>query len=202
MIYQNLIKPIIDRAVSFIIIIIILPIFILLSIILMVTYKGNPFFLQARPGRKERIFYLLKFKTMNDKTDFEGNLLPDNERLTQIGKVIRRTSLDEVPQFFNVLKGDMSLVGPRPLLEEYLPIYNDFQRRRHEAKPGITGWAQINGRNAITWDEKFKFDVWYVDNLSFILDIKILFRTIRKVFRSEDINCNNITTMVRFSGNN
>ena len=139
---------------------------------------------------------------MNDKRNVNNELLPDNERITPIGKFIRNSSLDELPQFVNVIKGDLSLIGPRPLLVDYLPLYNDFQRRRHEVKPGITGWAQINGRNAITWNEKFKLDIWYVDNLSFILDLRILFLTAKKVLKSENINTSETMTMIKFSGNN
>lgn len=162
--------------------------------------NGKPFFIQPRPGKNEKIFKLIKFKTMNDKRDKLGYLLPDEKRLTVVGKFVRKTSLDEIPQLINVIKGDMSLVGPRPLLVEYLPLYNEEQKRRHEVKPGITGWAQVNGRNAISWEEKFKYDVWYVDHLSFILDLKILLLTIKKVFKREGISSTNAATMERFTG--
>jgi lipopolysaccharide/colanic/teichoic acid biosynthesis glycosyltransferase len=163
--------------------------------------KGGVFFTQQRPGKDEVVFKLLKFKTMNDQRDAKGDLLPDAERLTAIGKFIRKTSLDELPQLWNVLKGDMSLVGPRPLLVQYLPLYTDEQKRRHLVKPGITGWAQVNGRNAISWEEKFKLDVWYVDNVSFFLDVKILFLTIKKVFVREGISAQGHATMDFFKGN-
>jgi lipopolysaccharide/colanic/teichoic acid biosynthesis glycosyltransferase len=163
--------------------------------------RGGVFFTQRRAGKDEVIFKLLKFKTMNDQRNKQGILLPDAERLTALGKFIRKTSLDELPQLWNVLKGDMSLVGPRPLLPEYLPLYNDEQKRRHQVKPGITGWAQVNGRNAISWEEKFKMDVWYVENQSFWLDMKILWLTIRKVLVREGINQDGQATMEPFKGN-
>lgn len=159
------------------------------------------FFLQSRPGLHEKIFKVIKFKTMNDKKDKDGNLLPDSKRLTSIGNFIRKTSLDEIPQLLNVIKGDMSLIGPRPLLVEYLPLYSEVQKKRHNVKPGITGWAQVNGRNAINWNQKFEYDVWYVNHLSFALDVRIFFLTIRKVFKSEGINSATAATMERFTGN-
>lgn len=177
------------------------PIFILTTIALAIANDSKPFFFQKRPGRKSRVFSIIKFKTMNDGTDALGNLLPDSQRLTKVGAIVRKTSLDEIPQLLNVLKGDMSLVGPRPLLTQYLPLYNDFQRRRHEVKPGITGWAQVNGRNAISWEEKFKLDVWYVDNQSIWLDLKIIWLTIRKVLVREGINQDGQATMEPFKGN-
>jgi lipopolysaccharide/colanic/teichoic acid biosynthesis glycosyltransferase len=160
------------------------------------------FFKQIRPGIYTRKFQLIKFKTMNDKQNSEGNLLSDADRLTKIGHIIRKTSLDELPQLINVIKGDMSLVGPRPLLVEYLPLYNEHQKRRHEVKPGITGWAQVNGRNAISWKEKFELDVWYVDHCSFSLDMKILWLTILKVFKREGINQAGQATVEKFNGYN
>jgi undecaprenyl phosphate N,N'-diacetylbacillosamine 1-phosphate transferase len=163
--------------------------------------KGNPFFTQIRPGKNEKLFKIIKFKTMNDNKDSLGNLLPDNLRLTKMGSIIRKTSLDEIPQLVNVLKGDMSLIGPRPLLVQYLPLYNQTQKQRHNLKPGITGWAQINGRNAISWNEKFEFDVFYVQNLSFWLDFKIVFFTIKKVFLKEGISSDTSVTMEVFTGN-
>jgi lipopolysaccharide/colanic/teichoic acid biosynthesis glycosyltransferase len=179
----------------------------LLVIIVVVLYfinegKGKIFFIQERPGKDERIFKILKFKTMNDKTDAEGNLLPDIQRITSFGKFLRKTSLDEIPQLVNVLHGDMSLVGPRPLLIEYLPLYDDIQKLRHSVRPGITGWAQINGRNALTWTQKFRYDVWYVQNLSFGLDMKILFLTMIKVFRQEKVNLSDEKTSKLFNGSN
>jgi len=163
---------------------------------------SNPFFVQKRPGKGGNLFKVIKFKTMNENKDLNGNLLPDAERLTVVGKFIRKTSLDELPQLINVLKGDMSLVGPRPLLIQYLSLYNKEQARRHEVKPGITGWAQVNGRNAISWQQKFEYDVWYVDNMSFALDMKILFLTFKKVFKREGINQEGQATAEPFNGNN
>ena len=164
--------------------------------------QGKPFFFQARPGLNEKIFKIIKFKTMNDKKDTNGNLLPDVDRLTPIGAFVRKTSLDEIPQLINVLKGDMAIIGPRPLLPQYLPLYNKIQKRRHEVRPGITGWAQVNGRNAISWTRKFELDVWYVDHLSFMTDIKVFFTTFKKVFKSEGISQEGQATMEMFNGNN
>ena len=178
------------------------PIFLIVLIVLSTVNKGKPFFFQNRPGKFGEIFKIIKFKTMTDAKDAEGNLLPDKDRLTGFGKFVRKTSLDEIPQLLNVIKGDMSFVGPRPLLPQYLPIYNEEQTRRHEVKPGITGWAQVNGRNAISWTRKFELDVWYVDHISFILDIKILFMTIQKVLVSEGINTKNMATTEPFNGKN
>jgi lipopolysaccharide/colanic/teichoic acid biosynthesis glycosyltransferase len=201
MIYKNYLKPVFDFVFALLAFLILSPIFLIVWLILMIANHGKPFFLQFRPGKNAQLFKVIKFKTMNDRKDKEGNLLPDAKRLTAAGKVIRKTSLDEIPQLLNVIKGDMSLIGPRPLLVEYLPLYNDFQKRRHEVKPGITGWAQVNGRNAISWEQKFEYDVWYVDHLSFALDIRIFFLTIRKVFKSEGINQNGFATMPFFKGN-
>ena len=198
--YKSIIKPFFDFLFSFISLLLLCPIFIVVTILLAFANNGRPFFFQDRPGKNERIFSIIKFKTMNDQTDTNGNLLPDAKRLTGIGKFVRKTSLDEIPQLINVLKGDMSLVGPRPLLVEYLPLYNEEQKRRHEVKPGITGWAQINGRNAITWEDKFKYDVAYVDQISFTLDLKILFLTLKKVFKSEGINQDGQATAQKFTG--
>ena len=198
--YKSIIKPFFDFLFSFISLLLLCPIFIVVTILLAFANNGRPFFFQDRPGKNERIFSIIKFKTMNDQTDTNGNLLPDAKRLTGIGKFVRKTSLDEIPQLINVLKGDMSLVGPRPLLVEYLPLYNEEQKRRHEVKPGITGWAQINGRNAITWEDKFKYDVAYVDQISFKLDLKILFLTLKKVFKSEGINQDGQATAQKFTG--
>ncbi|MFR0677347.1 sugar transferase [Dysgonomonas mossii] len=194
-------KRLLDFILSLIGFILLLPIFLFITLFLTIANSGKPFFIQQRPGKNNKIFKVVKFKTMNDKKDAKGNLLSDNERLTSLGRFIRKTSLDEIPQLINVIKGEMSLVGPRPLLVEYLPLYDEKQIRRHEVRPGITGWAQINGRNAISWKDKFDLDVWYVDNISLSLDIKILFLTILKVFRSEDISSNTSLTMEKFEGN-
>ncbi|SEW44519.1 Sugar transferase involved in LPS biosynthesis (colanic, teichoic acid) [Chitinophaga sp. YR573] len=197
---MDLIKPCADFLLSLCGFILLLPVFFLAMVFLFFANRGKVFFLQARPGKRERIFYVIKFKTMNDNRDAKGNLLPDNKRLTAVGKFIRKTSIDEIPQLLNVIKGEMSLIGPRPLLIEYLPLYNDVQRRRHIIKPGITGWAQVNGRNAISWQQKFEYDVWYVDHVNFLLDLKILLMTISKVFKSADINQGEHITMEKFTG--
>ena len=200
--YKHLFKRIIDFTLSLIGFIIICPIFLIIWIWLTIANKGaGALFFQERPGKDDKIFKVIKFKTMTDKRDASGNLLPDAERLTKVGRFVRSTSLDEIPQLLNVIKGDMSLIGPRPLLVQYLPLYNDTQRRRHEVRPGITGWAQVNGRNAISWKQKFEFDVWYVDNISLSLDIKILVRTIIKVFKREGISSDTSSTMEAFRGN-
>mgnify|MGYP000848132017 CR=1 FL=1 len=200
--YKHFFKRIIDFSLSLIGFIIISPIFIVVWIWLTIANKGaGAFFFQERPGKNEQIFKVIKFKTMTDERDASGNLLPDAERLTSVGKFVRSTSLDEIPQLLNVIKGDMSLIGPRPLLVQYLPLYNDMQRRRHEVRPGITGWAQVNGRNAIGWQQKFEYDVWYVDNVSLSLDIKILLKTIQKVFKREGISSDTSATMEAFKGN-
>lgn len=200
--YRHFFKRIFDFFVSFIGFIIISPIFIVVWIWLSVVNKGaGAFFTQKRPGKEGKIFKVIKFKTMTDERDASGNLLPDEKRLTKVGCFVRSTSLDEIPQLLNVIKGDMSLIGPRPLLVQYLPLYNEFQRRRHEVRPGITGWAQVNGRNAISWGQKFEYDVWYVDHISLSLDLKILARTIQKVFKREGINSDTNATMEIFKGN-
>ncbi|MEO9004558.1 MAG: sugar transferase [Ginsengibacter sp.] len=201
MIYRKYLKPSLDFIVAIIAFIIFSPVFLIVVILLLFANNGKVFFLQARPGLDEKIFKVVKFKTMNDKKDKEGNLLPDSNRLTAVGKFIRKTSLDEIPQLLNVINGNMSLIGPRPLLVEYLPLYNTSQKRRHEVKPGITGWAQVNGRNTISWEKKFEYDVWYVDHLSLLLDVRIFFLTIKKVFKSEGINSVTAATMERFIGN-
>jgi len=201
MIYNKVFKRIFDVAFSFVLVLLLSPLFIAVSLLLFIANKGKVFFCQPRPGQNERIFRVIKFKTMNDRKDVAGNLLPDADRLTAVGKFVRRTSLDEIPQLINVLKGDMSLVGPRPLLIDYLPLYNDTQRSRHSVRPGITGWAQINGRNAISWDEKFECDIWYVNNQSLLIDLKILWLTVARVFRSEGINQTGHVTMEKFQGN-
>ena len=199
--YRSFFKYIIDFTAALLGFVVISPVFVLIMLCLFVANSGKAFFFQSRPGKNARIFKVVKFKTMNDKKDEEGKLLPDAERLTSIGKFVRKTSLDEIPQLINVLKGDMSLVGPRPLLIEYLPLYNQAQARRHEVRPGITGWAQVNGRNAISWQQKFEYDLWYVDHISFLLDVKILWMTIIKVFKSEGINSATSATMEAFKGN-
>lgn len=198
--YRLFLKRIIDFCTALIGLLVLSPLFIVLTIGLYFANQGKPFFFQLRPGLKENLFKIIKFKTMNDKKDDQGNLLSDGERLTKIGSFVRKTSLDEIPQLLNVLKGDMSLIGPRPLLPEYLQLYNDFQKQRHNVKPGITGWAQVNGRNAISWNQKFEYDVWYVKNICFALDFKIFIKTIQKVFKREGINAANVATTERFYG--
>ena len=200
--YKTFFKRILDFTVSFIAIIVFSPIFMLVALLLLLNNKGSVFFFQKRPGKNEQIFKVVKFKTMTDKKDKNGNLLPDADRLTNLGKFVRKTSLDELPQLINVLKGDMSLIGPRPLLPEYLDLYTPIQKRRHLVKPGITGWAQVNGRNAISWRKKFEYDTWYVENISFILDLKIIALTVLKVLKSEGINSDNAVTTEKFTGIN
>jgi len=199
--YKNILKPIFDYTFSFLLILILSPLLLLLIILLYFFNQKNVFFFQSRPGKNERVFRIIKFKTMTDEKDQNGNLLPDEKRLTKMGKFVRKTSLDELPQLFNVLKGDMSFIGPRPLLVSYLKLYNEEQKRRHNIKPGITGWAQVNGRNAITWEQKFIFDVYYVNNVSFTLDLKIFLLTIKKVLKSEGINTIGVATTESFKGN-
>ncbi|TDQ31162.1 lipopolysaccharide/colanic/teichoic acid biosynthesis glycosyltransferase [Zeaxanthinibacter enoshimensis] len=201
MMYKRKIKRILDFIAALFGLILISPIFLLVYIFLTVANNGKPFFVQERPGKNGKIFRILKFKTMNDKKSPDGLLLPDAERLTTVGSIVRKTSLDEIPQLINVLKGDMSLIGPRPLLIAYLPLYNEFQNRRHEMRPGITGWAQVNGRNSLSWDKKFELDVWYVDNVSFKLDLKILWLTVLKVLKSDGISSSTSATMEYFTGN-
>ena len=198
--YQNLLKRILDVTLAVVAIIILLPVFLLVAAGLAVANRGKVFFRQTRPGKGEKLFRIVKFKTMNDLKDEHGKLLPDELRLTPMGSFVRKTSLDEIPQIINVLKGDMSFVGPRPLLVEYLPLYNSTQRRRHEVRPGITGWAQVNGRNAISWEQKFTYDVWYVEHHSFALDLKILYKTLLKVVKREGISANEHVTMPPFRG--
>ena len=199
--YNFFLKRVIDFSCAIMGLLLLSPLFIIATIGLYFANQGKPFFFQSRPGKEERIFKIIKFKTMNDKKDGTGKLLSDGERLTKIGTFVRKTSLDEIPQLLNIVKGDMSLIGPRPLLPEYLPRYDDVQKRRHEVKPGITGWAQVNGRNTISWQQKFEYDVWYVENLNFFLDIKILFLTVKKVFKSEGINAKGSVTTEVFKGN-
>ena len=198
--YKRVVKPIADFLAALIGLVILSPLFIVITILLLIANNGKPFFSQLRPGKNGVIFKIVKFKTMNDKKDTNGKLLSDEQRLTMVGSFVRKTSLDEIPQLINVLLGDMSLVGPRPLLTNYLHLYTDFQNRRHEVKPGITGWAQVNGRNAISWEKKFEYDVWYVDHISFILDLKILLRTMLKVLKSDGINSANAATIEPFNG--
>ncbi len=199
--YKIFFKPLLDFVLSLLGLIISSPIFLIVFIALLFANRGKVFFLQNRPGKNEKIFKIIKFRTMNDNRDTQGNLLPDEERLTSIGKLVRKTSLDEIPQLINVLLGNMSLIGPRPLLPEYLPLYNDFQKKRHLIKPGITGWAQINGRNAVEWEKKFMFDVWYVENVSFLLDLQIMFLTLKKVLKLEGVNREGEATNIAFKGN-
>ena len=198
--YRNYFKRVIDFILALAGFIILLPFFIVATILLLFANNGKPFFFQRRPGKHGNIFLLMKFKTMNDTKDASGNLLPDERRLTPVGKFIRKTSLDEIPQLLNVIKGDMSLIGPRPLLVEYLPLYTAEQSRRHEVRPGITGWAQVNGRNAISWERKFELDVYYVDHMSLLLDLKIIILTIKKIFKSEGISQQGHATMPAFKG--
>lgn len=200
--YKNYLKRLFDFLAAFFGLILLSPIFIIVMVGLYFANQGKPFFFQARPGKNERIFKIIKFKTMNDKKNTQGNLLSDAERLTPIGAFVRKTSLDEIPQLINVLKGDMSLIGPRPLLIQYLSLYNDIQKRRHEVRPGITGWAQVNGRNAITWKRKFELDVEYVDNLSLLMDLKVFVTTFKKVFKSEGISQEGQVTAEAFNGKN
>lgn len=200
--YKHFFKRVFDFIIALVALILLSPIFLIVMIGLYFANQGKPFFFQARPGLNEKIFKIIKFKTMNDKKDANGNLLSDAERLTPIGAFVRKTSLDEIPQLINVLKGDMAIIGPRPLLPQYLPLYSETQKRRHNVRPGITGWAQVNGRNAISWSKKFELDVWYVDNISLILDVKIFFLTIKKVFVREGISQEGQVTMEAFNGNN
>lgn len=201
--YAHFLKRLIDFTIVFIVLLIIWPILLLITIWLHFANKGaGAFFTQERPGKDGKIFKVIKYKTMTDKRDALGNLLPDADRLTKVGKFVRSTSIDELPQLINVLKGDMALIGPRPLLPQYLPLYSKGQARRHEVRPGITGWAQVNGRNAISWTKKFELDVWYVDHCSFALDLKIIFLTIKKVFIREGISQEGQATIEPFNGHN
>lgn len=202
MMYSSFFKRIIDFSIALIAFVVALPVFLLITIVLYLLNEGKPFFYQIRPGKNAALFTVIKFKTMNDKKNTQGELLPDHERLTPFGQFVRKTSLDEIPQLLNVIKGDMSLVGPRPLLVEYLPLYSKEQARRHAVRPGITGWAQVNGRNAISWEKKFELDVWYVEHLSWCLDLKIVFLTVYKVFKREGISSSTSVTMEKFKGTN
>lgn len=203
--YKHFFKRVIDFTIALIALLTIWPILLVIYVWLTIANKGaGAFFFQERPGRHGKIFKVIKFKTMTDERDANGELLPDAQRLTKVGRFVRSTSIDELPQFINVLKGDMSLIGPRPLLVQYLPLYSKEQARRHEVRPGISGWAQCHGRNAITWTEKFKLDVWYVDHCTFQTDLKVVFITIKKVLGREDINTTSgeSATMEAFNGNN
>lgn len=199
--YKHL-KPLLDVMLSLILLAALSPVLLVLSIALAMFHKGNPFFTQVRPGLQGKLFTLIKFKTMTEATNAQGVLVPDMQRLKGLGWLVRKASLDELPQLINVLKGDMSLIGPRPLLPEYLPLYNATQALRHSVKPGITGWAQVNGRNSLSWAQKFELDVWYVKHLSFKTDLKIVFLTIRNVLAAKDVVANSNTTMEKFNGNN
>lgn len=198
--YSKLVKPFFDKLVALMALLISSPIFVVVILLLAAFQGGKVFFTQKRPGKDERIFLLIKFKTMRDDVDEKGELLPDEERLTWIGQLVRKSSLDELPQLLNIVKGDMSFVGPRPLLVEYLPLYSEEQKKRHLVVPGISGWAQVNGRNAISWKEKFAYDVWYVFHQSFWLDLKIIFLTVFKVFKAEGISGQGTATMQKFTG--
>lgn len=199
--YARYIKRFLDLILSLLALIILMPVMIVIYILVRIKLGSPAIFKQQRPGKNEKIFTLYKFRTMTDKKDENGNLLPDEQRLTKFGKILRSTSLDELPELFNILKGDMSIVGPRPLLVEYLRLYNEEQRHRHDVRPGLTGFAQVNGRNSISWEEKFRDDIKYIENISFITDIKIVFKTIIKVFKREGISQENSATMEKFQGN-
>lgn len=199
--YRFFFKRLFDLIAALAAFLLLSPIFLVTTVLLSFANSGNPFFFQSRPGKAGRVFRIFKFKTMNDRKSANGELLSDAERLTSIGKMVRKLSLDEIPQLLNVIKGDMSLVGPRPLLVEYLPLYSEKQAKRHDVLPGITGWAQVNGRNTLDWSTKFEYDVWYVENLSLWLDLRILTLTLKKVFKKEGISANNSATMEKFRGN-
>lgn len=201
MVYRSFLKRLLDLTWAVFGCLLLSPAFLLITFFLIFANRGKPFFCQLRPGKNGKPFKIIKFKTMSDKKGADGQLLSDEQRLTKAGALIRKLSLDEIPQLFNVIKGDMSLIGPRPLLAEYLNLYNEEQARRHAVRPGITGWAQVNGRNALDWETKFRFDVWYVDHLSFLLDVKILFLTLKKVREREGIGSGTSVTVEKFTGN-
>ncbi len=198
--YVRFFKRLLDIVLSSILLLLLSPVLLVVSFLLLLA-QGSVLFSQSRPGKDEKVFKISKFKSMTDQRGPDNELLPDEDRLTKVGQFVRKTSLDEIPQLFNVLKGDMSLIGPRPLLVSYLPLYNERQKKRHLVRPGITGWAQVNGRNAISWDQKFEFDVWYVENISFSLDMRILWLTFLKVIKREGISSGTSATMEFFTGN-
>jgi undecaprenyl phosphate N,N'-diacetylbacillosamine 1-phosphate transferase len=200
--YRNYGKRIVDILIGSLVLLLTSPILIIIFVFLSIQNQGTPFFFQSRPGKHQKPFRIIKFKTMNDKCDEQGNLLPDNQRLTFLGRVVRKLSIDELPQLINVLKGDMSLIGPRPLLFKYIPLYSPTQNRRHEIRPGITGWAQVNGRNSISWTKRFELDVYYVDHVSFSLDFKIFWLTILKILKREGVNQSQSRPMEPFNGSN
>lgn len=200
--YKHFLKPLCDKLLALVLLVLLSPVILGTMLLLAIANRGKVFFTQERPGKGEKIFKVIKFKTMNDRRDAEGNLLPDAERLTAVGRFVRSTSIDELPQIFNVLKGDMSFIGPRPLLVQYLPLYTAEQRRRHEVVPGISGWAQVNGRNAISWARKFELDVWYVDHISLATDLKVFWLTIYNILRRKDINQVGQATVDDFNGKN
>lgn len=199
--YTPFFKRLLDILLSFVILALLGPILLLTFILLTIANKGEAFFIQKRPGKDGEIFEILKFKSMNDKKGADGELLPDKDRITKVGQFVRKTSLDEIPQLINVLKGDMSLIGPRPLLIQYLPLYNEEQRKRHDVRPGITGWAQVKGRNTVPWPRRFELDVWYVEHISFLFDVKILWLTFLKVVQRDGISSETSATMEMFTGN-
>ena len=198
--YAKYIKRILDFLLSLCALLVLSPVLLILTVLGAWKMKGNPFFTQLRPGKNEKIFRLIKFRTMTCEKDKDGNLLPDEQRLTKYGKVLRSTPLDELPELINILKGEMSIVGPRPLLVQYLPLYNEEQRHRHDVRPGLTGWAQVNGRNAISWEERFRLDVEYVRNITFVMDVKIILQTVGKIFKREGISSESSVTMEDFMG--
>ena len=198
--YEKYIKRLLDFTLSFLALIILSPVLLVTALLVRIKLGSPIIFHQERPGKSEKIFRLYKFRSMTDECDENGNLLPDDQRLTRFGQILRSTSLDELPELWNILRGDMSIVGPRPLLVKYLPLYNEEQRHRHDVRPGLTGWAQANGRNAISWEEKFKLDVWYVQHISFWVDLKVIFMTVKKVFCRDGISSETSVTMEEFSG--
>lgn len=199
--YKLILKRIFDFVIALALLVLLSPLLILTTILLTIANSGKPFFFQIRPGKHCKLFRIIKFKTMNDKRGIDGELLSDSDRITAFGSFVRKASLDELPQLINVLKGDMSLIGPRPLLPEYVALYSNEQARRHDLRPGITGWAQVNGRNTITWAEKFRYDVWYIENVNFFLDLKITLMTIKKILNKEGISSGTSATMEKFTGN-